>query len=241
MKNQLTNNQIHGNKTCFFYLEGGQEFNSTPIVFIHGWSVSTTPYQEGLINLSQRYRVIAPDLPGFGKSASFKLLHNYDDYADCVINFVKLLDLKKIYLVGHSFGGAVCLSIAAKIPSLIGGLVIVDSTGIPLGSISKVVLSRTIEVFAEINQMKPIPLRQIIQALLHNWLFNPKNVLRGARIVLKQDLKPSLAKVKSPCLILWGENDLSTPLEIGQKLANEIKHSQLLVIKGAYHEWNIFG
>lgn len=69
MSYQLIEKQVDVNEHSIYYLEGGTASDSEPILFVHGWSVSTKPYQEILNVLSQRYKVIAPTLPGFGKSS----------------------------------------------------------------------------------------------------------------------------------------------------------------------------
>lgn len=59
------------------YWEGGLASTSNPIVFLPGWSVSVETYSESLKALSQRYLVIAPDLPGFCQSPSPENLQDY--------------------------------------------------------------------------------------------------------------------------------------------------------------------
>jgi hypothetical protein len=56
----------------------------------------------------------------------------------------------------------------------------------------------------------------------------------------RKRLKPLLPQIKSPSLVLWGENDLFTPLKLGQELAQGIKGSRLIVVEGEYHEWSMF-
>ncbi|MBW4542334.1 MAG: alpha/beta fold hydrolase [Myxacorys chilensis ATA2-1-KO14] len=63
------------------YLEAGTNHGATPIVFLHGWAIAAKPYREILDLLSQRHRVIMPDLPGFGDSRDCGLLESNDRYA----------------------------------------------------------------------------------------------------------------------------------------------------------------
>lgn len=77
-----------------------------------GWAVSTEPYLESLSRLAQNYKVIAPDLPGFGRSQTQKTFKSYRDYADLLASFINELNLPKIHLLGHSMGGAIAIILA---------------------------------------------------------------------------------------------------------------------------------
>jgi hypothetical protein len=57
---------------------------------------------------------------------------------------------------------------------------------------------------------------------------------------LTEDLKSLLPQIKSPCLLVWGANDLTTPLIAGQEFSRLIKGSKLVVVEEGYHEWSIF-
>jgi len=240
VKQKLIENNIKLEDCNIYYWEGGLASNSAPIVFLPGWAVSVATYLESLNALSERHHLIAPDLPGFCKSTSPKFLQSYDDYANCIIDFLDRLNVKKAHLIGHSIGGAIAIKIAASRPSLVSSLIVVDSTGIPLGSLPEVVLRRSIEMPAQIGAIKFKPLTQMLLSSLHNNFFKTRNVIQTAWLSLEKDLRPLLSQINSPCLVLWGENDLFTPLKLGQELAEGIKGSRLVVVEGEYHEWSMF-
>ncbi len=81
MSYQFIEKQVYVNEHKIFYLEGGIASNKEPILFVHGWAVSVEPYQEIINVLCQRYQVLAPALPGFGKSEGDIFNWNYNDYA----------------------------------------------------------------------------------------------------------------------------------------------------------------
>ena len=221
------------------YLEGGITSNA-PILFIHGWGVDLEPYLKSLNILSGRYQVIAPYLPGLGKSTAPEFVEDYSDYAQVLIAFLNKLNLKKVHLVGHSLGGAIAIALAALMPSIVRSLIVVDSTGIPLGSVPEVLLRRAIEMPAQMGQMKIPPVLAIFQSLFYNSLFHPQRVLQMGLLAIDKDISPLLPKIESPCLILWGGNDLLTPVSFAQKFSEGIKGSKLIVVEGVYHEWNLF-
>jgi pimeloyl-ACP methyl ester carboxylesterase len=99
VKNQLLEKQVDLEWGSIYYWEGGLASDSAPLLFLPGWSVSVETYLESLNTLSQRYQVIAADLPGFCKSTSPKNLHNYGDYGNCIIDFLEKLNIKKVHLI----------------------------------------------------------------------------------------------------------------------------------------------
>ncbi len=240
MENQLLAKQVDLGDFKTSYWEGGLASNSAPILFLPGWAVSVETYQESLQALCQRYQVIAPELPGFCKSTSSGNLQDYDDYAKHIIAFLKRLKIKKAHLIGHSIGGAIAITIAASMPSLVSSLVAIDSTGIPLGSLPEVLLRRLPEMPAQMGSIKLKALSKMFQSSTYNNFFNTRNVIQSAWISLEKDLRPLLPQVKCPSLVLWGEHDLFTPLKMGQEISQGIKGSRLIVLEGEYHEWSMF-
>lgn len=240
MSYQLIEKQVYVNEYSICYLEGGIASSSEPILFLHGWAVGTKPYQEILNVLCQRYQVIAPDLPGFGKSSGSKLNWDYDDYAKCLIDFLNTLNIKKVHLIGHSLGGGISVTLAASMPFLVKSVILVDSTGIPVDPIPKVLLQRAIEMSAQTVQIRFPQIIQVFQGFSYNLFFNTQNTIQALLLSLKKDLKPLLPKIESPCLIVWGANDLTTPLIAAQEFSQRIKGSSLVVVDGVYHEWILF-
>ena len=63
MKSQLTNHRVDLQDCTIFYQQSRLESSSIPILLLHGWGISTEPYQEVLELLAQHHTIIAPDLP----------------------------------------------------------------------------------------------------------------------------------------------------------------------------------
>lgn len=240
MKGKFIEKQVNLEDCTIVYLEAGIASGSEPIFFIHGWAVAIEPYQESLNILSQRYHVIAPYLPGLGKSTAPRYVRDYSDYAELLSDFINTLNLKKVHIIGHSLGGAIGIALAAFRPSIVRSLIAVDSTGIPIGSVPEVLLRRAIEMPAQMGQMKLDAVAAIFQGLLYNSLFNPQKVIQTALLAIEKDIRPLLPKIDSPCLILWGANDLLTPVTSAHKLSQGIKGSKVVIVDGVYHEWNLF-
>ncbi|MES1024489.1 alpha/beta hydrolase [Gloeocapsa sp. BRSZ] len=236
MSYQLQEKPIKLNNYQTVYLEGGDAHSET-ILFLHGWTIATEPYQTTLHLLSQKYRVIAPDLPGFGKTSFPNSVADYDGYIDCLITFLAALNLQQVHVVGHSGGGAVGVVLAATHPSLVKSLVIIDSTGIPLGSLPEVALRRLIDFPAQLGKFKLEPMLLFIKALISNWIFKPQNMIQATWIALEKDLRPLLPKVQCPTLVVWGDRDLFVPVKFAYDFYQGIPRAQLTILEGEYHEW----
>ncbi len=239
MSYQFIEKQVNVNGYNICYLEGGIS-TSEPILFLHGWGVGIEPYQEVINVLCQRYKVIAPYLPGFGKSERKKLNWDYEKYANFIIAFLRELKIKKINLIGHSLGGGIGATLAATVPDMVSSLILVDSTGIPVDPIPKVLVQRTIEMTAQTPQIRYPQIQQVFQGFAYNLFFKTQNTIYVLLLSLTKDLKSILPQIQSPCLIVWGAKDLTTPLSAGKEFYRLIKNSKLVVVEEGYHEWSIF-
>lgn len=222
------------------YLEGGDAANSDAILFLHGWGMTPEPYRESLELLCQRYRVIAPDLPGFGQSHHPNYLPDYLSYVAPLVSLLDALNLSNVHVVGHSGGGAVAIALAATIPSRVSSLVISGSTGIPLGAFSKVFLWRVVELILEIPTLKPVPMLRFVQALLYNSIFKTQNSIQSVRLAFDEDLRSLLPQIQAPTLVLWGGGERFIPVQLACEFSEQIPDAQLMLVEGEHHEWAMF-
>ncbi|MBE9043472.1 alpha/beta hydrolase [Pleurocapsales cyanobacterium LEGE 10410] len=95
---------------------------------------------------------------------------------------------------------------------------------------------RFAELPQQIAQLRSLTFLRILRSTIHNSLFRRQHLIEGAKIALKEDLRPWLKDIKSPCLVLWGERDYFTPV-VGYGLVEVIADSKLQIISHGYHEW----
>ena len=105
-----------------------EEGKGKPILLIHGFPFHQEIWDDYVERLSDEFRVILVDLPGFGKSAPLKSPFTLDQVADTLLDFLAENNLKKIALVGHSLGGYVALAMVKKRPDFFASLVLFHST-----------------------------------------------------------------------------------------------------------------
>ena len=114
------------------YLEAG---TGDPVVLIHGSGPGVTSYANWrlvLPALAENFRVVAPDMVGFGFSERpANIQYGVQTWADQVVGLMDTLELPTAHMVGNSFGGAIALRIAAQHPDRVGKLVLMGSMGVP--------------------------------------------------------------------------------------------------------------
>jgi len=132
MRAQLHRNLVHfaslSNGETYAYRQAG-EASSKPLLMIHGAFSSSSAFSHFFPQLSDTFRVIAPDLRGHGQSSWITPQESHDDHVEDLKLFCDELGLEKISLLGWSAGGAVTMKFAARYPELVDKLVLHGSIG----------------------------------------------------------------------------------------------------------------
>src|SRR4030042_5063471 len=123
MNNILSKNIMVDGLDVHYYTAGEGE----PLLVIHGGGGDARSWQHNISELSRKYAVYAPDLPGYGLTQPLKGKYYIPEIADFVEKFTKSLGLEKFSLMGHSLGGGVALDYALEFPARIEKLVLVSS------------------------------------------------------------------------------------------------------------------
>ena len=114
------------NGEVIHYLEQGQ--GPKTILLIHGNFSSGMHYTPLIERLPKDYKVIAPDLRGYGDSTYYRKISSLLDFAEDMKLFLDEKDVDEVYVVGWSLGGGVALELAAKYPKLVSKLILINST-----------------------------------------------------------------------------------------------------------------
>lgn len=145
-------------KGKIYYTDAGK---GRAVVLLHGFMESHHIWKDYAKNLSTRYRVICIDLPGHGKSDCFGYVHSMELMADAVNAVLEKLNLRKIFLTGHSMGGYAALAFAEKYPDKVKGLCLFHSTAAADSDERKENRNRALEIVKKnhkkfINQIIPL-------------------------------------------------------------------------------------
>lgn len=224
------------------YIDQGQ---GDVILLLHGWGANITLYQGIISTLTQNHRVIALDMPGFGKTTEPSVPWCVDDYVDFVLKFIASFELTKLSIVVHSFGGRVFFKMNARenLPFQIEKAVLIDSAGIlPKKTWKQKVSLRCYKIGRAVMSTKVLhflypdaveDMRRKRGSADYN---SATPVMRATLVkVVNEDLEPLMHLVKCPTLLIWGDLDTATPLSDAKRMEELIPDTGLVVCEGAGH------
>lgn len=225
------------------YIQEGK--GSCTFLLIHGWGGSMKSLFKLFNLLKDDYQCVMLDLPGFGKSENPDPDWGIGEYADLVSEFIKKLNLKKVILFGHSFGGAISIYLAANYPDLVDKLILVapsyrreNPCGIPE---SKTFWEKVKKLTKNPVYERLKPRIKSFRKLLYKIFYPRSEVLKyphlesNFRKIVTQDLSDLLPKIKQKTLMLWGDKDTFVPLSHSFILKARIKNSKLKVYNDVGH------
>ncbi len=232
---------IQNRKT--YYREWGRGGKAT-IIVLHGWSVDSSQYEAlGPLLAEKGFRVIVPDLPGWGSTPTPQKAWSVSDYTEWAHELAGSLDLKNFVLFGHSFGGRVAIKYAIKYPDELSALILCAAAGIK----PRITLKRVgLYVLAKIGRMifKPPGLSftgEILKKILYraagvNDYLKASGIMKEVlRKAVREDLTSILPSLEVSTLLLWGTRDGATPYKDGQTMARLIPNAKLVTFEGERH------
>lgn len=214
-----------------------------PVVLLHGWGSSFTAFNYIINSFSDKFRMIAPDFPGFGNSEMIPDAWDVSDYVNFFVSFLEKLDIKNPVLVGHSFGGRVIIKSVGSGLVNPKKIILLDSAGVkPKKSLkSRVRLAsfKTVKAVLSFPLWKSATVNLLDKARAYfgsSDYNNAPEVLRRTLVrVVNEDLTGYMPSIKAPTLLIWGENDTATPIGDAKIMEKLIPDSGLCVIKNAGH------
>jgi pimeloyl-ACP methyl ester carboxylesterase len=243
-------NQVIINNQLISYLKFGPNDANQSLVFLHGWRsqkevwqpiiqklLSTKPALPAGRHLSLSIALYALDLPGFGKSPAPVGTWSVGDYAEIVKGFLEKLGLKNVVLAGHSFGGRVGIKLAAKHPASIARLVLVDSAGFAMDAAKKSTMNFAAKIarpFFKPKFMQGLRRKIYQQIGAGDYVATPELQQIFVNIT-SEDLTEDMKNIKTPTLIICGENDVETPIAYLHKMRSLIPDTRYLILKNAGH------
>jgi long-chain acyl-CoA synthetase len=196
------------------------------IVFQHGYAGVGESWEFQIVHFAQQYRVIVPDLRGHGQSDAPYTEYTMSELVQDLYSIAQYLKLPKFILVGHSFGGSVCVEYAHTHPQTLEKLVLIATAGeYPLPKIVKYVL--------QIPTAFVAPL----------WKYRPK--WDAEFHVLKRMMRNNLMKwrgwsmlrdITLPTLVITGENDRYFPRYVFDDVGKMLPNAEIYDVGSAKHK-----
>jgi pimeloyl-ACP methyl ester carboxylesterase len=203
-----------------------------PLVLLHGLSGSAGWWRHNVPAFAVHYRTHTPDLVGFGRSRGRVAQTSIGEMADIVAAWLDAQHIARTHLIGHSMGGQIALHLAAQAPTRIDKLVLVAAAGIPR-KLSMTAAARFIaELVPPKHWGKPTFLPTIAADALRA---GPRALISATNNILHDDVRPLLARITTPTLLVWGKHDPLTPLSQGEQMAQSIPGARLIVFDDAAH------
>jgi len=241
------------NGSTLYYVDVGSP-SCPPVVLIHGFPFSSEMWNWQIRLLSSRYRVVALDLRGQGKTATGRGQFTIEFIVDDLIGLMDRLGVERAVLCGLSMGGYVALRAMERHGNRVSGLVLCDTKSEADTNEGKVARSATIRQINE-SGLKVFADNFLKNALSQTSLANTKLVNAATRIIRKNkplglcgmllalasrtDITPFLTKIYVPTLILVGEHDRITPPVFSEQMHSSIRNSELVLLPNAGHISNL--
>ena len=227
------------------------------ILFLHGLRGSSKTAARFAKHL-KGYQVILLDLPGYGKSDSLPLEHTLHNLAATVSDFIETIQLTKVTVIGHSFGGTLAYVIGALFPKNIAQIVLITPALTPGG-----VFLRIAKLYYDIYVRLPLRMQQFLltnyqliwiasdlmlttgdQKIKQRYLkdahdnsrtIDPRTIAEIARDMNKINLEELAHSIKVPIFILGAELDTLTPATYLEKLSLKIPNADFQVLSQIGH------
>ena len=236
---------------------GGREIGyedagaGTCIVLLHGHPLNRSMWSEQTDALQANYRIVCPDLRGYGETAAVSDVSTMSEMAQSVAALLDFLKLETIILGGLSMGGYAALEFYNLLPTRVSALVLADTKA---GSDTEEARQKRFETAAKIEKegieplaeemvpkilapatrsTKPEIVGRVRQMMLATNPAGAAAALRG--MAERNDHRKLLAKISVPTLVIVGETDELTPPAEAEKMNRAIKDSLLVKISNAGH------
>ena len=234
----------------------GEAGSGAPLLLVHGLGGSQM-WTKVITLLSERFRVIVPDLPGFGNSDAPPAPFITEDYAEFLPSLLDDLGIDTINIGGISYGGEISALFSGRYPRRVRRLVLISSTGLSgpgwitrndirwsvFSGFARQVLLRSKMVLAISGSNSFYDLRNRPADFVENfhrqmqkeerretWLQCVRNVSST-----RNNFPATLRNIASPALILWGENDRVVPVKYASLFRDYIRGAKMRIFSGCGH------
>lgn len=228
-----------------WYAESG---SGEPLLLLHGLGSSSDDWLLQIPTFSNRWRVIAPDLRGHGRTPLPDTTLTIEQMAADMAELLERLDARPAHVLGLSMGGCVALALALARPDDVRSLILVN-TGAAIRLSGRRYLRGLTRVIALLVGGPPAMARVVArglfpdpdQALLRQEAaarlsqVAPRAYLSAVRALLRFDARPRLAEIRCPTLVIAGAEDGTLGPQPTRYLADHIPGARLVIIPRSRH------
>ena len=222
-----------------------------PLLLVHGFPLDHSMWRHQIRQFAGKYKVIAPDLRGFGASDISPGVVTMEDHADDLVALLDALRIDKAVFCGLSMGGYVGLEFARNYPERLAGLILCDTRAVPdtpeaaqnREATAAKVLKEGTSALAE-DMLKKLFAPSMLEAGGDD-VVSSRGVMENARpegvaaalrgMAVRNDSRDLLGDITAPTLVIVGEHDAISPPDEMKAIADGIPGAEFLVVEGAGH------
>ena len=234
------------------YIDKGQ---GEPLLFIHGVGSDLSQWDRNYPDLAKMYRILGVDLPGFGKSDKPRIDYTLDFYCAVIDTLLRERGIKRVNLVGHSFGGHLAVYFSLHRAERVKNLILVDAAGIQEFTPQQRQFILSQYDVQKLSNPNPNELRFGLQMGFVKWEDTYEKTVQE-RIALSKspeyrdyafavnkcviamldkNVTTELPNLKVPTLIIWGAKDALVSPRVAQEAHELIEGSELAIIPECGH------
>ena len=219
------------------YIEKGE---GQVIIILHGLMGGLSNFKDVIDFFSSKgYKVIIPELPIYSLPLKTTTVTAFSDFLE---DFIKYKNLNNVILLGNSLGGHIGLIYSNKNPNFVKSLILTGSSGLYENSMGEsypkrenyeYIKRKTQEVFYNSR----VATKEIVDEVFET-VNNREKLVRTlaiAKSAIRHNMSEELPNIKTPTLLIWGENDLVTPPEVATEFKSLLPNSNLKWIKKCGH------
>ena len=223
------------------------------LVLLHGILQDSRSWRWQLEALFDQFTVIAWDAPGCGQSDDPPADWRMPELADCLEAFLRGLDIQKAHVLGLSLGTTIALELYRRHPVMVSSLILASGYAGWAGSLSSVEVAQRLELCLEqseqdpanfvplwipgiLTDSAPVALREEVAAIMAD--FHPAGFRMMAHAIAEADMRDMLDDISVPTLLLYGEQDERTPLDIARAMMLAIPVATLTTVPAVGHLLN---
>jgi pimeloyl-ACP methyl ester carboxylesterase len=246
---ELTRAKVNGHSVAYRYAGDGP-----PLVLLHGFLCDSRCWRRQLADLSDRFRVVAWDAPGAGSSSDPPDPFTITNWAQCLAGFLDVVGIERAQILGLSWGGILAQEFYRLYPARVLALILSDTYAGWKGSLPESACRERLERCFLESSLPPedfasrwVPefftegashdLKEEMYAVVSD--FHPPGFRQMAKTSADTDTTDLLPNIVVPTLVLWGDDDQRSPINIAEQLRDAVPNAELAVIANAGHVSNM--
>ena len=224
------------------------------LVLLHGFTHDSRVWTPQIEGLRDQFTVIAWDAPGAGRSPDPPDTFGIGDWADCLAGVLDAAEIQRAHVVGLSWGGLVAQEFYRRHPARVRSLVLADSYAGWKGSLPEPIPQDRLAACLRdaslppsefvprylpgmFSESPPPEVRDELASIMSE--FHPIGFRLMATSLANADTRDLLPNIQVPTLLIWGDADARSPLDVAQQLLEAVPDARLVVIPGAGHVSNL--